>query len=245
MEMPSRSWYDSFFLLIIPPLAALLIKLLMLSCRLGQTKGQDREADALNRYGGAIYPTWHQRMSYLAHFLGSRHVTAMISQSRDGEYAARIAQWLGFNNIRGSTSRGGTEALRAIIRTIKKGHNGGMLADGPQGPARVAKIGSVIMARNAGVPLIPITWGGDRCWMFNSWDRYLIPKPFSRVVVYIAEPIWVPKSAKGEALEEYRLLLEKRLNEGTRWCDKKFGPERPWRKRKMKEDEKDRAPEDP
>lgn len=232
---PSGSWPDSFFLLVIPPLAALLIKLLMLSCRLGQVKGQEREKDALNRYGGAIYPTWHQRMSYLAHYLGSRHVTAMISQSRDGEYAARIAQWLGFKSIRGSTSRGGTEALRAIIRTIKRGHNGGMLADGPQGPARVAKIGSVIMARNAGVPLIPLTWGGDRCWMFNSWDRYLIPKPFSRVVVYVAEPIWVPRSAKGEALEEYRRLLEKRLNEGTRWCDEQFGSERPWHKKKNKD----------
>jgi lysophospholipid acyltransferase (LPLAT)-like uncharacterized protein len=235
MEESYRAWYDRISLLIIPPLGALLIKLLMLSCRLVQTKGREWEVDALSRYGGAIYPTWHQRMSYLAHFLGSRGVTAMISQSRDGEYAARIAQRLGFKNVRGSTSRGGTEALRSIIRAIKKGHNGGMLADGPRGPARVAKIGSVIMARNAGVPLIPLTWGGDRCWMFNSWDRYLIPKPFARVVVYIAEPIWVPKSAKGESLETYRLLLEKRLNEGTRWCDEQFGTERPWHKEEHKE----------
>jgi hypothetical protein len=169
-------------------------------------------------------------MSYLSHYLGSRNVTAMISQSRDGEYAARTARLLGFKSVRGSTTRGGTEALRAIISRIRQGENGGMLADGPLGPARVAKIGSIIMARSARVPLLPLTWGGDRCWVFNSWDQYLVPKPFARVVVYIAEPIWVPLGAKGDELEGYRRLLEARLNEGTRWCDEQFGAERPWQK---------------
>ena len=208
MEMPSRSWYDSFFLLVIPPLAALLIKLLMLSCRLGQTKGQDREADALSRYGGAIYPTWHQRMSYLAHFLGSRHVTAMISQSRDGEYAARIAQWLGFSNIRGSTSRGGTEALRAIIRTIKKGHNGGMLADGPRGPAGRVKAGIIAMARATRAAIVPFYVTPERAWYARSWDRFFVPKPFSRVVLRFDDMIELDVT---EEFEQQRLALERRM----------------------------------
>jgi lysophospholipid acyltransferase (LPLAT)-like uncharacterized protein len=215
--------YDHVLLRVIPPLAAILTKTLMLSCRVVKVEGQQRERDTLARWGGAIYPTWHQRMSYLSHYLGARNVTVMISQSRDGEYAARTARLLGFNSVRGSTTQGGTEALRAIISRIKRGENGGMLADGPQGPARVAKIGSIIMARSAGVPLLPLTWGGDRCWSFNSWDRYVVPKPFARVVIYIAEPVWVPRNAKGEELEVYRRLLEERLNEGTRWCDEQFG----------------------
>jgi hypothetical protein len=66
--------------------------------------------------------------------------------------------------------------------------------------------------------------------MFNSWDRYLVPKPFARVAIFYAEPIWIPPSAKGEELEAYRRLFEERLNQGTRWCDEQFGPERPWRK---------------
>jgi hypothetical protein len=94
----------------------------------------------------------------------------------------------------------------------------------------VAKIGSVIMARDAGVPLVPVLWGADRCWVFNSWDRYLVPKPFARVVVLYEEPIWVPQHTKGEALEPFRRLFEERLNRGTRWCDRKFGVERPWKK---------------
>ena len=105
-----------------------------------------------------------------------------------------------------------------------------MLADGPLGPARVAKIGSLILARNSDAALIPILWGADRCWTLNTWDRYLIPKPFARVVVYYCEPIRVPRSAKGEELESYRRVFEERLNQGTRWCDEQFGTERPWRK---------------
>ena len=229
-QNPSLYWYDHVLLQVIPPLAAILTKTLMLSCRVVKVEGRQRELDALSRRGGAIYPTWHQRMSYLSHYLGTRNVTAMISQSRDGEYAARTARLLGFKSVRGSTTRGGTGALRAIISRIKQGENGGMLADGPQGPARVAKMGSILMARSAGVPLLPLTWGGDRCWVFDSWDQYLVPKPLARLVVYTGEPIWVPRSAKADELEGYRRLLEERLNEGTRWCDEQFGAERPWQK---------------
>jgi len=224
-------WYDAIFLRVIPCLAALAIKLLMLSCRVVRVEGLDGQAEAVSRSGGgAVYATWHQRMSYHFHYFGSRHVTVMISQSRDGEYVARVAAGLGFKNVRGSSTRGGLKALKELVQEIRNGEIGGMLADGPQGPARVAKIGSVVIARNAEVSLIPVLWGADRCWMFNSWDRYLVPKPFARVVIFYAEPIWIPRSAKGEELEWYRRLFEERLNHGTRWCDEQFGPERPWRK---------------
>ena len=224
-------WYDIILLRVIPPLAALLIKALMLSCRVAKVAGMEKVREAISRSGGgAVYATWHQRMSYHFHHFGSHHVTVMISQSKDGEYAVRIASWLGFKNVRGSSTRGGSKALRDLVQRIREGEIGGMLADGPQGPARVAKMGSVIMARDAEVPLVPVLWGADRCWIFNSWDRYLVPKPFARVVIYYAEPIRVPRSAEGEALEEYRRLFEERLNEGARWCDEQFGPERPWRK---------------
>jgi lysophospholipid acyltransferase (LPLAT)-like uncharacterized protein len=228
-------WYDPILLGIFCPPAALVIKLLMLSCRLVRVEGAGEEMKARERSGGpAVYATWHQRMPYHFHYFGSRHVTMMISPSRDGEYAARIAKWLGFRNVRGSSTRGGSRALKSIIQRIKAGEIGGMLADGPLGLARVAKLGSVIMARDAGVPLIPVLWGADRCWVLNSWDRYLIPKPFARVCVHYAEPIWVPVSASGDELERYRQLFEDRLNEGTHLCDRYFGPERPWRKVKDK-----------
>ncbi len=120
--------------------------------------------------------------------------------------------------------------MRELTRRIRDGELGGMLADGPQGPARVAKLGTVLIARDGNAPIIPVLWGADRCWTFNSWDRYLLPKPFARIVLYAAEPLWIPQTARGEELERYRLLLEERMNDGTRWCDMHFGPERPWRK---------------
>jgi len=213
-------------------MAALVIKMLMLSCRVVRIEGQDRERAAMARSGGRVlYGTWHQRMPYHFHYFGSRHVTIMISQSRDGEYAARVAAWLGFRSVRGSSTRGGLGALKGMIERIRAGAICGVLADGPQGPARVAKMGAIIAAREGGVPLIPVVWGADRCWTFNSWDRYLVPKPFSRVIVYYGEPLWVPKSSGKNDMERYRKLFEDRLNHGTRWCDQQFGEERPWRKK--------------
>jgi lysophospholipid acyltransferase (LPLAT)-like uncharacterized protein len=224
-------WVDAFLMAVLPPLAAMLIKTLLFSCRVVRIEGLERHEEALGRSGGgAVYVTWHQRMSYFFYFGGSRHVTTMISRSRDGEYVARLASWLGFRIVRGSSSRGGTRAVRELARRIREGELGGMLADGPQGPARVAKLGTVMIARDGGAPIIPVLWGADRCWTFNSWDRYLLPKPFARIVLYAAEPLWIPQTAKGEELERYRLLLEGRMNEGTRWCDEHFGVERPWRK---------------
>jgi lysophospholipid acyltransferase (LPLAT)-like uncharacterized protein len=224
-------WLDVFLTAVLPPIGALVIKGLLLSCRVVRIEGMERHDEAISRSGGgAVYATWHQRMSYFFYFGGTRHVTVMISRSRDGEYVARLASWLGFRSVRGSSSRGGTRAVRELARRIRDGELGGMLADGPQGPARVAKLGTVLIAREGGVPVIPVLWGADRCWMFNSWDRYLVPKPFARIALYAGEPLWIPKSAKGEELEKYRRLLEERMNEGTRWCDEQFGAERPWRK---------------
>jgi len=231
-EKPVLKWYDPFFLAIVPPIAALLIKGYLLSCRKSTVVGEAEANEAFSAAGNrAVYVTWHQRMSYHFHYFGSRHVIMMISQSRDGEYASRVAALLGFKNVRGSSTRGGTMATRQLIRGIRQGGSAGILADGPLGPARVAKIGSVILARETGAPIIPVLWGADRCWILDTWDQYLIPKPFARIAIRFEKPIWVPAKASREELEKYRLVLEKELNDGTRWCDQYFGVERPWRKR--------------
>jgi lysophospholipid acyltransferase (LPLAT)-like uncharacterized protein len=228
-------WFDPFFLWIIPPLAALLIKIHMLSCRVVKVEGLERHWEALKRSGGkVIYMTWHQRMSYHFHYSGPLHLTLMISNSRDGEYAARVARWLGFRDVRGSSARGATTALKKMTQKVMKGKPCSVLADSPLGPARVAKAGAFFMARTTGAPLIPFLWGADRCWILKSWDRYLIPKPFARISICYAEPIWVPPSAKEDELEGYRRQLEDTMNRATRWCDEYLGQERPWRKVKKK-----------
>ena len=154
----------------------------------------------------------------------------MVSKSRDGEYAANLASRLGFTCVRGSSSYGSLEALREMIRITKSGSLTGMLADGPQGPARVAKIGALALARAADIPIMGVVWGADRCWVLNSWDRYMIPKPFARIALYFCPPIWVPHGTRGKDFELCRSRLEHELNAGARWCDQYFGEERPWRK---------------
>jgi len=223
--------FENLLLQIIPPFTATLVKALMLTCRVVTVKGEPAAEEALTRSGGAaVYTTWHQRMAYFSRYFRGGKITILISGSRDGEYAARIAAWLGFNSVRGSSTHGGTKALRELIRTIKDGGKGGFFADGPQGPPRIAKTGAVLAARDAQVPIIPVAWGADRGWIFNSWDRFLVPKPFSRIAVCFAEPIWVPPDAPIRDLETYRQLIENRLNGCVQWCDIQFGPERPWRK---------------
>ena len=228
-------WYDHILLRVIPPIVALLIKSYLLTCRIIKVEGGERETEALSRSpGGAVYAVWHQRMFYHFHYTGRRHGIILVSQSRDGEYGARVGHWLGFQTVRGSSTRGGFKAVRELITRIRDGALVGMLADGPLGPARVLKLGSVLIAREAQVPLMSILWGADRCWTLNSWDRYLIPKPFARIVIYHPEPMWIPPSARGDELETCRRTFEDRMNQGTRWCDTYFGAERPWRKVKKK-----------
>ncbi len=225
-------WYDPLALAVLPPLASGLISIMLRSCRVAGVLGKKTVDEALAVSGGrAVYATWHQRMFYHFHYFGDMNLLMMISRSRDGEYAARMASSLGFRNVRGSSTRGGSRALKNMVMRLKNGQDSaGMLADGPQGPPRVVKMGSLIMARDTGLPLIGVMWGGEKCWVLDSWDRYMIPKPFSSVVIAYTEPMWIPEGTAGEALDELRLEFERRLNDTARACDMEFGSERPWRK---------------
>jgi len=219
-------WYDPLLLRILPPAGAFLVKFLLNTCSIVYTKGKDYPEPAL-------YVTWHQRMSFFARYLAEKHPIIMISQSRDGEYGRKFADYLGFGYVRGSSSKGGIRALRDMINYLKEGRSAGILADGPLGPPRIAKIGPIIIARESRVPIIPIIWGCNRFWTLNSWDRYLIPRPFSKVVIRYGSPIFVPKEAKStEELEFYRKRLQNTLDICANWCDEFFGVTVPWKKEK-------------
>jgi lysophospholipid acyltransferase (LPLAT)-like uncharacterized protein len=228
--------YDRLLLLTLPPLLALLIKVLTASCRVVRIQGLEREGAALAASTTVLYTTWHQRMIYLSRFMKSRRLWILVSQSRDGTYGAETAKWLGFRTIRGSSSRGGARALLQASRQLKDGHPVGILADGPRGPARAAKPGPLLLAARASVPLLPLMWGADRCWILDTWDRYLIPKPFARIAIHIGKPIHVPRSTRREDLEAYRKRLEDEMNAAARWCDEQFGMERPWKRETEKKE---------
>ena len=229
--MPRSPILDSLLLNAAPAMTALATRMLLRTCSVVEVEGERHHVEALSRSGGAaVYATWHQRMSYFARYFRGRKIAILISGSRDGEFAARIASRLGFDSVRGSSTRGGTRALRETIRRLRAGGQIGFLTDGPQGPARVAKLGPLVVARDTQAPLIPVVWGVDRAWLFNSWDRFLVPKPFARIAVRFEAPLWIPRRTGMEELETFRGVLEQRLNDATAWCDTRFGPERPWRR---------------
>ncbi|HON23741.1 MAG TPA: DUF374 domain-containing protein, partial [Syntrophales bacterium] len=129
------SFWEKMLLHLGPPVAAGAIKLWNRSCRVAVREEEEREITALNEHGGCIYATWHQRMFWFFYDFGSRHVTMMISRSKDGEYANAVALRLGFYSVRGSNSFKGREALYDLVSLLKKreGHKAGMMADGPTG----------------------------------------------------------------------------------------------------------------
>lgn len=170
------------------------------------------ESDTLDRYKSLVYASWHQRFfPGIAFFSSRRPIAIMISQSRDGESIARVVDMLGWRAVRGSSSRGGQEALQTLQRMSADGCRIGHIVDGPQGPAGVVKAGLLAIAQHAGIPVVPTVTSGQNRWVCNSWDRFMIPKPFSRVIIRFGRPILIPKGLGNDAFEEQRLQVEKEM----------------------------------
>ena len=136
----------------------------------------------------------------------------MVSASRDGEYIAQLARQLGHVPVRGSSNRGGVKALREMIDLLQQGRNSAIVADGSQGPARKLQAGCILMASKSGKPIFPMAWAADRAIVFKSWDRTVMPLPFSTIALQQGEPLYVPPSLSSAQVEDYRLELEQRLN---------------------------------
>jgi lysophospholipid acyltransferase (LPLAT)-like uncharacterized protein len=137
----------------------------------------------------------------------------MISQSRDGEMIARVVDILGWRSVRGSSSRGGSRALKEVRSLTKQGFRIGHIVDGPQGPFGVIKPGLLTIAQFAGAPILPVIMSAQRRWVFNSWDRFMVPKPFSKVLIRFGTPIAVPRRLDAHAFEDLRRQTEARLKD--------------------------------
>lgn len=138
-----------------------------------------------------IFYTWHQDLLPLLLYFRNSGIAPLISQSRDGERIARVASLFGTSPVRGSSSRGGAAAFRVLLRLLRNTPSTPVFitADGPKGPAFKVKEGTVHLARTAPAQVIPITWKGSSCWQVSSWDRFRIPKPFSRIHFLLGSPI--------------------------------------------------------
>jgi hypothetical protein len=151
-----------------------------------------------------IVPVWFAR---------KQRIVAMISQHRDGEMVARLVQKLGYDTVRGSSTRGGTGAAMQMIERLKNGQVGAMICDGPKGPIYKMKPGAPYLAIQSGADVIPATFAAASCWTFRSWDRFTVPKPFSRVFLLWGDPI--PFPGENTDLNAFSQTLENALNDLT------------------------------
>jgi lysophospholipid acyltransferase (LPLAT)-like uncharacterized protein len=165
-----------------------------------------------------LYVLWHGRMFLpVIDVLRHQGIVTMASQSRDGNIIARWLENNGYLVTRGSTSRGGSEALRHMVRQVRLGHSGALTVDGPRGPARVVQSGVVRLARLTKAWILPISFSSTWPLFLRSWDRYLLPKPFSRNVIIYGEPFAVPKDMSDEtALAKIRAALDEVTAEADR-----------------------------
>lgn len=163
-----------------------------------------------------IYVMWHGRLLLLPALYGRRGTHALTSRSRDGEIVARWIRRFGLVPVRGSSSRGGREALRALTRVLRDGRDVVVVPDGPRGPREVLKPGVIVLARLSGAPIVPVAVGASREWRLRSWDEFRIPRPFARCVVRFGEPIRVPRTADRAAEEAARKEVEAALR-GLTW----------------------------
>lgn len=162
-----------------------------------------------------IFAFWHGQLLPLVHIHRNEGVVVLISDHSDGEYLTRVILRHGYGVARGSSTRGGVKGLKGILRAAKEGKDLGFTPDGPKGPRQVFKWGALVAAQLTGSPVIPVALGADRAWYLNSWDRFMIPKPFSTLRVRYGTPRRVPRKGGEEVLKSIALELEEELRRFT------------------------------
>jgi lysophospholipid acyltransferase (LPLAT)-like uncharacterized protein len=199
-------------LTVVPRAYVMASRLLYATCRLRQHGLEHLRRS--EQPGPFIAAFWHYNVLNIIHLQRSygKNSVAMVSGSRDAEYVARALACHGFKTVRGSRHKGGLAALKKMVALMKQGLNGAIVADGSQGPARVAQAGAILLAAKTGAPIVPMLVTANRYWAFGSWDRAMLPKPFARLDLRYGEPLTVPPDLSSEGLEKLRAALENRLN---------------------------------
>jgi len=169
-----------------------------------------------------IFPFWHRCVIPAAWFFRHRNMAVITSQSLDGEFIARVIQRLGYVAIRGSSTRGGQRALLEAQSFVKQGGGAAFTIDGPRGPRYVAKRGPVYLARGTEVPITPFYVAVEKKWVLNTWDRFVIPKPFSRALLRGGTPIDVPQGADEATLDERYQQMQSALERITDFAENNF-----------------------
>lgn len=171
-----------------------------------------------------IVAFWHSRILLISYLFKGENGLALVSRSEDGEIIARIIERQGQQAVRGSTSKGGLRALALLIKKMKKENRPTVIIpDGPRGPRFKVQPGIIMLARKTGYPILPISYSAARIKVFASWDRFILPYPFTRCRVIFGRPVAVPGDSKQGTDEVFRKRLEEEMRRITIRADRRFG----------------------
>jgi hypothetical protein len=171
---------------------------------------------------GEIYCFWHQCVLPCAFYFRSTHATILISQSFDGELITRTLELFGFRTVRGSSSRGGREGLMALRRVLDEGTPAIFTADGPRGPIYKSKSGPIKLAQMTDAPIGSFHLQPEKAWTMRSWDRFLVPRPFTRIAVSWGVWTTVPEATSAAGLEAKREQLDLALERARARANEHF-----------------------
>ncbi|HEX8671767.1 MAG TPA: lysophospholipid acyltransferase family protein [Longimicrobium sp.] len=176
-----------------------------------RTEGEENFRQFWREKRPVVFTLWHGRLLPCTYHHRHQDVVTLVSHHRDGEYITRLVQKWGYTAVRGSSSRGGLDALRELVRHLRGGRSLAITPDGPRGPREKLKPGPLLAAQLTGAPIIPVASGASRASYFGGWDRFLIPHPFARLQIAYGEPVYVPRRADEAELQAVADDVEGRL----------------------------------
>ena len=184
----------------------------------------EQRAEKLRKNGEKlVYVFWHGRHFLLLYYMGNRGVSVMVSPSRDGLLISDVLRKSGFGIVQGSSDKSPVRALVTAIKQMKSGINIGFAVDGPKGPFQKVKPGALYLAKKMNAYIIPLTFSSKPCFMIKSWDRYMIPAPFSRAVLIFGEPCRMSADSDEATIQKECMNIENTLNSMTLRADRYMG----------------------
>jgi len=172
-----------------------------------------------------ILAFWHSRFVMMPYVYPHDRIAVLVSRHRDSQMLSRILARFGFAFAWGSSTAGGAQGLRQALRLIRGGHDLGITPDGPRGPRRRVKPGVVAVARLSGLPIVPVSFSACPARRLGSWDRTLVPLPFTRGLFVYGEPYRIPRDADEVEQERHRLAVEAELDRLADLADTRVGLE--------------------
>ena len=212
--MRTMTWKRKLSHAIIRPVIKLFLTTVWWTCRIEKIIGNEN-VEKITREGKPFIPCyWHQMHIFGLWYMRKLQkrglkIGFLVSPSVDGEISAKLVESWGIVAVRGSSNRTGAKALKDMYNIIIKDKVSPVTtSDGPTGPIHEFKQGAVMLAQLTQSPMLPVAYAADRYWELKSWDKFIIPKPFSRIVIAVGEPHYIDKKSNAEKMEEERKAME-------------------------------------